>query len=159
MLLPLPAQELSRTTQQLNDSFTHDKTTALPIAGCFVQSDSPCRIVIVDDVEANLIAFRAILELEGYEVIPADNGRAALALIEASPPNVVLLDLLMPGLNGYEVIEKLRQDPRFVHLPIVLITACDERYIAKGFEVGANAVLRKPIDINELLQQIRTLCS
>lgn len=114
------------------------------------------RVLIVDDVADNLILLQTILEAEGYVVETALNGKAALDKIEQTNPDLVLLDIMMPGLNGYDVTRRVRQDERFASLPIVLLTAHDE-YFQKPFrEVGANDLIRKPIDFDELLTKVST---
>ena len=94
------------------------------------------RILVVDDLADNLFLLQTLLESEGYVVETALNGKAALDKIEQIPPNLVLLDIMMPGLNGYEVTRQVRQDERFSALPIVLITAHDECFQKPYRDIG-----------------------
>lgn len=112
------------------------------------------RVLIVDDVADNLFLLQTILESEGYIVETALNGKAALDKIEQTAPDLVLLDIMMPGLNGYEVTRQVRQNERFASLPIVLLTAHDEYFQRPYREVGANDLIRKPIDFDELLNKV-----
>lgn len=118
-------------------------------------SSSGHRILVVDDVPDNLFLLQAILESEGYEVDFADNGRSALAKVQASPPDLILLDIMMPNMNGIEVTEKIRQDPRLPFIPILLITAHEEASMIEGFTSGANDFTRKPINPRELLAKVK----
>ncbi|MBD2080852.1 response regulator [Leptolyngbya sp. FACHB-17] len=112
------------------------------------------RVLIVDDVADNLILLQTILEAEAYTVETALSGRAALDKIEQINPDLVLLDIMMPGLNGYDVTRQVRQNERFASLPIVLLTAHDEYFQRPYREIGANDLIRKPIDFDELLNKV-----
>lgn len=113
------------------------------------------RILVVDDVADNLFLLQAILEIEGYDVEIADKGSVALAKIEASPPDLVLLDLMMPEMNGYEVTHRIRQNAKVPPIPIVLVTACEEASVTKGLELGANDFIRKPINFDDLTATVK----
>lgn len=113
------------------------------------------RILAVDDVPDNLFLLQAILEAEGYEVDTADSGSSALAKVENSPPDLVLLDVMMPDMNGYEVAQQIRENIRLTDIPIVLITAYEEAQVKGRLQVEANDFIRKPINIDELLTRIR----
>jgi CheY-like chemotaxis protein len=113
------------------------------------------RLLIVDDVEDNLFLLEAILTEEGYEVDSAKNGKEALAKIEASPPDLVLLDAMMPGMDGYEVTRRIRQNKKIPFLPVLLITAYENANIPQGLDLGANDFIRKPIDYEELMARIK----
>ncbi len=112
------------------------------------------RILVVDDVADNLFLLQTLLESEGYVVETALSGNAALDRIEHINPDLMLLDIMMPGLNGYEVTRQLRQSERFAALPIVLITAHDEYFHKPYRDTGANDLIRKPIDFDELLDKV-----
>lgn len=113
----------------------------------------------MDDLPDNLFLLQTILEAEGFDVELALSGSLALAKIEASPPDLVLLDVRMPEMDGYEVTQRLRQNRKFSEIPIVLITADVEASETRGLAVGANDFIRKPIDFDELLARIRVFCS
>lgn len=114
------------------------------------------RILAVDDLPDNLALLQTILELAGYTVEVATCGFTALEKIHASPPDLVLLDVMMPGLNGYEVVQKLRQNDQFTSLPVLLVTAHDDERIATDAIQGINGLIPKPIDVDELLNQVQT---
>jgi CheY-like chemotaxis protein len=115
---------------------------------------NPHRILVVDDVADNLFLLQTVLEAEGYLVETASNGMTALQKIEQTHPDLVLLDIMMPGLNGYEVTRTVRQNHQFAALPILLLTAHDEFFHRPYTDIGANDLLRKPVDFDELLSKI-----
>lgn len=118
----------------------------------------PCqtyRILAVDDVLDNLFILETVLTAEGYDVEIADCGKAALAKVKADPPDLVLLDVMMPDISGYEVAHQIRQDLDVPQIPILMLTAHDEAIARQGLSSGANAFIRKPIDFDELLDCVK----
>lgn len=115
------------------------------------------RILVIDDLPDNYVLLQTILESEGFQVEVADNGHAALDCIASDPPDLVLLDVMMPGMNGFEVTQKIRQNPACSLLPVLLVTGYSEPTLFDGQEVGANGFIRKPIDFDQLLTQIRAI--
>ena len=116
------------------------------------------RILVVDDIEANVRLLQAKLEAEYYEVIPAKSGPEALKLAAETRPDIVLLDVMMPGMDGFEVCRRLRDDAATRHIPIVMITALDgRRDRLTGLEAGADDFLTKPIDDVALFARVRSL--
>lgn len=115
------------------------------------------RLLAVDDIADNLILLQAILEGEGYEIHCVTNGAAALKQIELDPPDLLLLDVMMPGLDGYEVTRRIRQNLTLPFIPIVLITAHDESNVVEGLDLGADEFIRKPVNQDELLARVRSL--
>ncbi len=115
------------------------------------------RILVVDDLADNLFLLQAFLEAEGYDVDTADSGTLALDKITAFPPNLVLLDVMMPGMNGYEVTQRIRQNDKLPFIPILLVTAHEEVTVSQGLDMGANDIIRKPINFEELLARIRVM--
>jgi DNA-binding response OmpR family regulator len=113
------------------------------------------RILVVDDLEDNLFLLQTILTEEGFEVDVAKNGKLALAKIEATPPDIVLMDAMMPGMNGYETTRRIRQNKNLPFMPILLITAYLDANAAQGLELGANDFIRKPIEYDELMARIK----
>jgi len=120
-----------------------------------VLSSQLYRILVVDDLADNLFLLQTVLETEGYEVDTADSGSSALAKIGAVPPDLLLLDIMMPDMNGFEVTRWIRQNDRLPFIPILLVTAHEEATAAQGLDVGANDFIRKPIDADELLARVR----
>ncbi|MCU0548113.1 MAG: response regulator [Leptolyngbya sp. Prado105] len=110
------------------------------------------RILAVDDMLDNLLLLQVFLEAEGFEVEVANSGVSALEQLQQGCPDLVLLDVMMPGMNGLEVTERIRS--RNDTLPILLISAHDVTEIQSGLDAGANGYVQKPIDFLKLLEHI-----
>lgn len=115
------------------------------------------RLLVVDDLPDNSFLIQAILEEEGYQIEVANDGRSALAQIEQSPFDLILLDVMMPGMDGYEVTRRVRKNTNISFIPILLITAYDQPSVVKGLDAGADDFIRKPIEADELLARVRSL--
>nr|WP_086940082.1 response regulator [Thaumasiovibrio occultus] len=113
-------------------------------------------ILVVDDEPINLQIVANYLRLAGYRVVTAEDGKQALTLIEQTLPALLLLDVMMPELNGYEVCQALRANPRTVNLPVIMLSALNQAQDrVKGFEAGASDYLNKPFNKEELIARIR----
>lgn len=123
-----------------------------------MQSFGHRNILAVDDCTVTLQLLQTALSEEGYDIDTATNGSSALAKIEASPPDLVLLDIMMPLMNGIEVTQRIRQNDKLPFISILLLSGCSEANVRKGLEVGANDFIRKPIKLDELLVKIRECC-
>jgi signal transduction histidine kinase len=122
------------------------------------QSSRSDKILVVDDSPDNVFLIKTILEEEGYTVSTAENGISALAELKASPCDLVLLDLMMPGMDGYEVTKHIRGEMKLPqYIPILLITAHDAPNVAHGLDLGADDFIRKPVTVDELLARVRSL--
>ncbi len=115
------------------------------------------RILVVDDIPDNLHLIRSILEDEGYMVLLAEGGQQALALLQQEAPDLILLDVMMPDMDGYEVTRRVRSLQDLPFIPILLITANDRASSVKGLDLGADEFIRKPIEAEELLARVRSL--
>jgi adenylate cyclase len=120
--------------------------------------NNPARILVVDDTPANVKLLSDLLTYKGYEVVTAASGAEALEKVETRQPDLVLLDILMPGMNGYEVCRTIRKNPATEILPVVMVTSLDpaEERI-NGLQAGADDFLSKPVDEQELLVRVRSL--
>jgi two-component system cell cycle response regulator len=114
------------------------------------------RVLVVDDNLFNVKLLEARLQIAAYEVATAFGGEEALAKVAAFKPDLVLLDVMMPGMDGYEVCRRLRANPQTSRLPVVLVTALDkESDRATGREAGADDFLTKPVEDDVLFPAIR----
>jgi class 3 adenylate cyclase len=115
------------------------------------------RVLVVDDHEQNVELLEAYLA-DNYEILKAYNGEEALEKVGADPPDLILLDVVMPGLDGYEVCRRLKQGEETRFIPVVMVTALKEKEErVKGLEVGADDFLTKPVDSSELLARVKSL--
>lgn len=114
-------------------------------------------ILVVDDSPDNVFLIQTILEEEGYAIATAEDGASALAQIEELAPDLVLLDVMMPGMDGFEVTKRIRQNQKLSFIPILLITAHDKPSVAQGLDMGADDFIRKPVEVDELLARVRSL--
>lgn len=115
------------------------------------------RILVVDDLPDNSVLLQTFLEDEGYHVEIAEDGPSALEKVVSHPPDLILLDVMMPNMNGFEVTRRIRQNPSLPFIPILLVTGYSEPTAADGFEVGADGFVRKPINFEDLLDRIRSI--
>ena len=123
----------------------------------FARSNRIDRILVVDDVYDNLILIENILDDECYSVELASDGFTAIAAVERNPPDLILLDVMMPGMHGFEVTRRLRADPKIPYIPILLVTAHDQSSAVEGLDAGADDFIRKPFDNDELLARVRSM--
>ncbi|OYE03838.1 hybrid sensor histidine kinase/response regulator [Nostoc sp. 'Peltigera membranacea cyanobiont' 232] len=115
------------------------------------------RILLVDDSADSLRLLQVTLKLKGYNVIIADSGAEALVKIAESPPDLVLLDVVMPDMDGYEVTRQIKHNSNLPFIPILLVTGSEKSSVVKGLDAGADEFICKPVDKKELLARVRAL--
>ncbi len=115
------------------------------------------RILVVDDDDDSRRLLTHLLKRRNYHVIAAEGGRAALKLLEKASVDVILLDVMMPEMDGFAVCEALRKDPATAAIPIILVTARDDLYTrAAGMKLGVSEFLTKPVNRDELFSRLQT---
>jgi adenylate cyclase len=120
-------------------------------------SERPPRILVVDDVPENVRLLEAVLGPRGYDIFAASDGVAALALVDSEQPDLILLDVMMPGLDGYAVCRRLRQIDDTAVLPVIMITSSLDEEKVRAIEAGADDFIPKPFNHDELLTRVRSL--
>jgi DNA-binding response OmpR family regulator len=118
----------------------------------------PKEILIVDDESSIVVPIQFLMQQQGYNVIVAENGHDALDMIYKYIPDLVLLDIMLPGIDGYEVCEIVRLNPKLRNVKIIFLTAKGrEVEIAKGLALGADAYITKPFSSAELVAKVKTV--
>ncbi len=113
------------------------------------------KILVVDDDEALVDVVSNLLKLEGYEVLEAYNGKAGLEMAKEKKPHVIILDIMMPEMDGYQVLEKLKEDPETNDIPVIMLTArTEDKAVIESWKKGADFYIPKPFEIDELLHVI-----
>src|SRR5215472_8233036 len=131
------------------------ETTPTLLAPSLAKSTRRGIVLVVDDEEQNRTLLRDPLEVNGFEVIEADNGIKALQKVDEQPPDVILLDLMMPKMDGFEVCRRLKERPNTAHVPILMLTALSERKERlTGIAAGANDFLTKPVDVHDVILRV-----
>lgn len=116
---------------------------------------SEYKILIVDDVMSNVLLLKVLLTNEKFAIATASNGRQALEQVDKENPDLILLDVMMPDLSGFEVAQKLKANPKTAEIPIIFLTALNSTAdIVKGFQVGANDFISKPFNKEELITRV-----
>jgi two-component system, cell cycle response regulator len=116
------------------------------------------RVLVVDDILSNVKLLEAKLSAEYFDVVTAFNGLECLAKVAESAPDIVLLDVMMPGMDGFEVCRRIKSDPKTAHVPVVMVTALDQPADrVAGLEAGADDFLTKPVDDAALFARVRSL--
>ena len=122
-----------------------------------MSGDGDAKILVVDDVAENVRLLEAVLVSRGYDVVSATDGRTALELAESAKPDLVLLDVVMPELDGYEVCRRLRAREETAVLPVIMLTASLDTEKTSAIEAGADDFVAKPFNHDELFARVRSL--
>jgi DNA-binding response OmpR family regulator len=116
------------------------------------------KILVVDDEPDVLLIVKTGMQAEGYEVVTASNGVDALAMVKEEKPDVVILDVMMPLMDGFEVLAKLKEDDATAAVPVIMLTGLSERSkIQKALVSGIHFYVVKPFEFEELIQKVRTV--
>src|SRR5512140_684324 len=116
------------------------------------------RILIVDDEPNIVVSLEWLMRREGFETLVAGDGEAALAAVERGAPDLVVLDVMLPAMNGFEVCRRIRSDPRFGGVKILILSAKGrDAEVAKGLGLGADAYVTKPFSTKDLVAQIKQM--
>jgi diguanylate cyclase len=119
---------------------------------------TPARILVVDDERRNRDLLAVMLGAEGYGIVTASTGLDALQQVAEQPPDLIVLDVMMPGMDGYQVAARLKRDPATSRIPIIMLTALDDRSSSShGRSAGAAAFLVKPVNRAEISAAVREL--
>src|SRR5579862_2782206 len=116
------------------------------------------RVLVVDDILSNVKLLEAKLSAEYFEVVTAFSGMEALAKMEEHEPDIILLDVMMPGMDGFEVCRRIKANTKTAHIPVVMVTALDQSSDrVAGLEAGADDFLTKPVDDVSMFARVRSL--
>ena len=116
------------------------------------------RVLIVDDSPTEMFTLKSMLEAKGFEVLEAENGADGVALAREELPDVVLMDIVMPGLNGFQATRQLTKDPKTEHIPVIIVTTKDqETDKVWGQRQGAKGYLVKPVTEEQLAETINSV--
>ena len=121
-------------------------------------ADHRARVLIVDDERKNRELLEVILEAEGYLLVTASSGEEALDLVRTQAPDLILLDIMMPGLDGYQVVARIKANPASKHIPVIMLTALDDRNSrTHGLSAGAADFITKPVNRADVCERVKNL--
>jgi DNA-binding response OmpR family regulator len=144
---------LCRTTHQLILS-----RLAQLVSGPYDDVKKKNKILIIDDVISNVILAKILFTNEGYDVCTADSGQTGIEVAQEASPDIILLDVMMPDLNGFDVAKILKMNPKTWNIPILILTALNTPMdLLHGFQVGASDFLTKPFNKEEVVWRVKTL--
>jgi DNA-binding response OmpR family regulator len=116
------------------------------------------RILIADDEPNIVVSLEFLMKREGFEVVTVTDGEAALAALASTPPDLVLLDIMLPRMNGFEVCQRIRANPEWRHVKVLMLSAKGrDTEVAKGMALGADAYVTKPFSTKDLVAQVRQM--
>jgi len=116
------------------------------------------KILVVDDSTTNVVLLEAILDEKGYKIETALNAKEAYSIIEKDTPDLILLDLLMPKISGFDFLEEIRKSPKTMNTPVIVVSALtDEENVDKIMKMGAIDFVKKPIDLQYLVERVEAI--
>lgn len=119
-----------------------------------------CKVLLVDDDEQILRSLRVYLDLENYNVHTANSGKLALEKLKEVKPEILVLDVMMPEMDGFEVLEIVKKDGKLKDIPVIMLTAKGQDVdVLKGYQMGASSYMTKPFNLNELVENIELVLS
>lgn len=138
--------------------FLHIHCMAYWVSSILMNNTEATHILAVDDNPDNLFLLESLLsETSSYQVQSVEAGETALQIVRRSPPDLILLDIMMPGMDGYEVTRQVRRMSHVPYVPILLLTAHDQSSLVEGLDAGADDFVRKPFDVDELMARVRSM--
>lgn len=155
-ILSLLEENPGITTEDISDKLSVSRSLVEDTLK--TMSDIRQKILIVDDEMDALLALKVALETEGYNIAEAKDGYEAIDKVRSEIPDVILLDLMIPGIDGFEVCRQLKSDPMYKHIPIIMLTArgeVDDK--VEGIELGADDYVTKPFNLKELKARIKMI--
>ena len=118
------------------------------------------KVLLVDDDDQILRSLKVYLELEKYQVTTAQSGKEALEKMKSEKPEIVVLDIMMPEMDGFEVMERMKKDSELSDIPVIMLTAKGQDVdVLKGYQMGAKSYMTKPFNLNELVENIELVLS
>jgi DNA-binding response OmpR family regulator len=121
-------------------------------------TNGPTKILITEDEQELRQMLKLTMESAGYQVVTANNGREALERLNSDLPDVVLMDVMMPEMNGFDAMRKIKENPSTAHIPVVMLTALDDdASTAKGWKMGTSLYLKKPFVPGQLISYIQLI--
>jgi DNA-binding response OmpR family regulator len=119
---------------------------------------TPCKILAVDDENDVLLIVKTTLESEGYDVVSASDGETALEIAMEQKPDVIMLDIMMPGMDGFEVLEHLKENDETAEIPVIMLTGVEDKSkIQKAILSGIQYYIIKPFDVKEVVEKLRVV--
>lgn len=123
-----------------------------------INTDASKIILVIDDSTTNIVLLEAVLNSKGYNIETALSAKEAFSIISKTPPNLILLDLLMPKMNGFDFLKEIKSNSQTSSIPIVVISALtDDENVQKALELGAVEFVRKPVDIQNVIQLVKNI--
>src|SRR5271170_3520089 len=149
---------VDKIEKMTKDKITREKVVSLNDYRNLKKKDEPKTILVIDDDETMRQALKRIFETEGYRVLVAADGTQLSAVLDESPLELIVLDIGLPWINGFELCKLLKENPDLKKIPLVFISAKTSEFdVRRGFEVGCDDYIKKPFNLDEIKNTVRTL--